>query len=99
MSLIFQLLYLVVLLFFVLLIGRLVLEWVQVFSRDWRPRGAVLVIAETVYTVTDPPLRGLRRVIKPIRLGSIQLDLAFIILALGCSLLMSVLQTAARASA
>ncbi|TNM63255.1 YggT family protein [Streptomyces sp. NP160] len=99
MSLIFQLLYLVVLVFFILLIGRLVLEWVQVFSRDWRPRGAVLVIAETVYTVTDPPLRGLRRVIKPIRLGSIQLDLAFIILALGCSLLMNVLQGAARSVA
>ncbi|PWJ53669.1 YggT family protein [Quadrisphaera granulorum] len=95
MNLLFQLLYLVVLLFFVLLIGRLVLEWVQVFSRDWRPRGVVLVLAEAVYTVTDPPLRGLRRVIKPIRLGSIQLDLAFIILALGCSLLMSLLSSAA----
>ncbi|MGQ7295625.1 YggT family protein [Quadrisphaera sp. KR29] len=95
MSMVFQLLYLVVLLFFVLLIGRLVLEWVQVFSRDWRPRGAVLVVAETVYTVTDPPLRGIRRVVKPIRIGSIQLDLAFIILALGCSLLMGVLQRAA----
>ncbi len=99
MSLVFSLLYFVVLLFFILLIGRLVLEWVQVFARDWRPRGAALVIAEVVYTVTDPPLRGLRRVIRPIRIGSIQLDLAFLILALGCSVLMGVLSRAAAASA
>ena len=96
MAVVLQLLYLVVLLFFILLIGRLVLEWVQVFARDWRPRGVVLVLAELVYTVTDPPLRGLRRVIRPIRLGSIQLDLAFLVLALGCSVLMGLLSAAAR---
>jgi YggT family protein len=94
-----QLLYYVVFLFFVVLIGRLVLEWVQVFARDWRPRGPVLVIAEVVYSITDPPLRALRRVIKPIRLGQVQLDLAFMVLALGCALLMSVLQAAAIAAA
>jgi len=95
-AVVLQLLYLVVLLFFILLIGRLVLEWVQVFARDWRPRGVVLVLAELVYTVTDPPLRGLRRVIRPIRLGSIQLDLAFLVLALGCSVLMGLLSAAVR---
>ena len=99
MAAVFSLLYFVVLIFFVLLIGRLVLEWVQVFSRDWRPRGPVLVVAETVYTVTDPPLRGLRRVIRPIRIGSIQLDLAFLVLALGCSVLMTLLSGAAGAAA
>ena len=96
MAVVLQLLYLVVLLFFITLIGRLVLEWVQVFARDWRPRGVALMLAETVYTVTDPPLRGLRKVIRPIRLGSIQLDLAFLVLALGCSVLMGVLSAAAR---
>ncbi|SDQ53360.1 YggT family protein [Quadrisphaera sp. DSM 44207] len=99
MSAVLSLLYFVVLAFFVLLIGRLVLEWVQVFARDWRPRGVALVIAEVVYTVTDPPLRALRRVIRPIRIGSVQLDLAFLVLALGCSLLMSVLGSAARSAA
>ena len=99
MSLVFSLLYFVVLLFFILLIGRLVLEWVQVFARDWRPRGAALVVAEVVYTATDPPLKGLRRVIRPIRIGSIQLDLAFLVLALGCSLLLNVLNGASRALA
>ncbi len=90
MSAIFQLLYLAVFLFFVVLIGRLVLEWIQVFARDWHPKGAVLVVAETVYSITDPPLKALRRVIKPVRIGQVQLDLAFMVLAFGCFLLMSV---------
>jgi YggT family protein len=97
-AVVFTLLYFVVFVFFLLLIGRLVLDWIQVFARDWRPRGVVLVVAEAVYSATDPPLRALRRVVKPVRLGSVQLDLAFLILILGCSILMSVLRGAAAAS-
>src|SRR5689334_23727426 len=52
----------VVYLFFIVLIGRLILDWVQALSRDWRPHGVVLVLAEAVYTVTDPPLKALRRI-------------------------------------
>ena len=75
-------LYLIVFLFFILLIGRLVIDWVQVLAREWRPRGPVLVLAEAVYTVTDPPLRALRRLIPPLSLGSVRLDLAFMVLLL-----------------
>ena len=89
--------YLVVLVFFLLLLVRLVLEWVMVFARDWRPRGVALVVAEATYTVTDPPLRVLRRVIPPLRIGSVQLDLGFLILMLGCSILLSLLNILARA--
>ena len=89
--------YLVVLVFFLLLLVRLVLEWVMVFARDWRPRGVALVVAEATYTVTDPPLRVLRRVIPPLRIGSVQLDLGFLILMLGCSILLSLLNVLARA--
>jgi YggT family protein len=85
-------LYFVVLLFFISLIIRLVFDWIQVFARDWRPAGAVLVAAEGVYTVTDPPLRALRRVIPPIRLGQISFDLAFFVLFILCSILMSILR-------
>jgi YggT family protein len=53
-----------------------------VFSRDWRPRGPVLVLAETVYSLTDPPLKALRRVLPPIRIGGVALDLAFFVLVL-----------------
>jgi YggT family protein len=86
-----QLLYLVVFLFFVALIIRLVFDWIQVFSRDWKPRGIVLVLAEGVYSVTDPPLRALRKVIPPLRLGAIQLDLAFTVLFLITIVLLGVL--------
>ncbi len=75
-----QILYLILWLFFVLLIARLVLDYVQMFARSWRPRGVLLVVAEVVYTVTDPPLRALRRVIPPLRLGGISLDLSFLVL-------------------
>jgi len=84
-------LYLVVFLFFIALIIRLIFDWIQVFSREWRPRGVVLVAAEGVYTVTDPPLKALRRVLPPLRLGGIQLDLAFTVVFLVVLILLSVL--------
>jgi YggT family protein len=82
---------LVLLLFFVILLGRLVLDWVQAFARDWRPRGVLLVVAEFVYTITDPPLKALRKAIPPLTLGSIRLDLAFLVLMLLTTVLMSLL--------
>jgi YggT family protein len=90
-TLIFGLLSIVALLFLIALVGRLVLDWVQQFSRDWRPRGVVLVVAEAAYSVTDPPLRALRRVIPPLRLGQIQLDLAFTVLLIAAVLVWQVL--------
>jgi YggT family protein len=83
----------VLFIFFVLLIGRLVIDWVQVFARDWRPRGVMLVIAEAVYTVTDPPLKAIRKVVPPISLGAVRIDLAFLILMLGVSILMGVIRS------
>lgn len=67
-------------LYLLLLIGRLVFDWVQFFARDWRPRVVLLVLAEVIYSATDPPLRALRRLIPPLSLGQVRLDLAFIIL-------------------
>lgn len=83
-------------LYFVALIGRLVIEWVQVFSRDWRPRGVVLVIAEALFTVTDPAVRLLRRLIPPLRIGGASVDLSMLVLLLGISLLMNVTGALAR---
>jgi YggT family protein len=80
----------VVFLFFLTLIGRLVFDWVQVLSRDWRPKGAVLVVAELVYTVTDPPLRLLRKVIPSLNLGGMRIDIAFLVLMVITSLLMTI---------
>ncbi|NHN56028.1 YggT family protein [Calidifontibacter sp. DB0510] len=77
--------------FFITLIARLVFDWIQVFARDWTPRGPVLVVAEGVYTVTDPPLKAIRRVVPPLQLGSIRLDLAFLLLILAVSILLRIL--------
>ena len=88
MRLVAGVLSLVVWLFLLLLFVRIVIDWIQVFARDWRPRGVVLVLAEVVYTVTDPPLKALRRVVPPLSLGAIRLDLAFMVLVVLCWLLL-----------
>ena len=69
-------------LYLLLLIGRLIISWIQAFSRDWHPTGVILVIAEAMYTATDPPLRLLRRYIPTVRLGTVALDLSFMVLFL-----------------
>lgn len=91
MGLIAELLALVVWIFILVLFVRLVFDWIQVFARDWRPKGVVLVIAETVYTVTDPPLKALRRVIPPLSIGMVRVDIAFMVLVIGCWVLLAVL--------
>ena len=62
------------------LLVRIVIDLVQIFARDYRPAGFALVVFELVYTVTDPPLRAMRRVIPPLQLGGVRLDLAFLVL-------------------
>jgi YggT family protein len=64
--------------FLLLLFARMILSWVPVLVRDWEPRGPMLVVAEVIYSITDPPLRMLRKVLRPVRIGNIMLDLAFI---------------------
>ena len=80
----------VVFTFFIALIGRFVLDWVQVLARSWRPSGLVLVLAEAVYTVTDPPLRALRKVIPSSNIGGVRLDLSFLFRMLLTSLALNV---------
>ncbi|GGK68772.1 YggT family protein [Ornithinimicrobium pekingense] len=80
-----QLLSLILSLYLFVLIGRLVFDWVQVFARDWRPKGPILVLANGIYALTDPPLRALRRVIPPLRLGNVALDLGFLVLIIAVS--------------
>ncbi|HET8594939.1 MAG TPA: YggT family protein [Intrasporangium sp.] len=76
----------VVFIFFIALIGRFVIDWVQVLSRSWQPKGPLLVVAEAIYTVTDPPLRALRKIIPSPNLGGVRLDLSFLVLMLLTSL-------------
>jgi YggT family protein len=67
-------------LYLLLLLGRLIFSWIQAFSRSWTPRGPMLVVAEAVFTATDPPLKFLSRFIPVLRLGSVALDLSFMVL-------------------
>lgn len=66
---------------------RFIVDWVQVFARSWSPRGLVLVVLEVVYSATDPPIKALRRVIPPLRIGNFALDLSFIIVMICAYLL------------
>jgi YggT family protein len=66
--------------FLLLLIARMVINWIQVFARSWQPTGVILVIAETIFTLTDPPLKLLRRYIPSVRLGTVALDLSYMVL-------------------
>ena len=90
MILIINLLNLLLFLYTIVLLARVVLDWIQLFSRGWRPTGVILVIANVVYGLTDPPLRLLGRFIPPLRLGGIALDLSSMILIFGLVILESV---------
>ena len=69
---------------------RFVTEWVQVFARSWSPRGVLLVALEGVYSVTDPPIKALRRVIPPLRIGNFALDLSMLLVFVGAYILLRV---------
>ena len=78
-------------LFFVFLLFRLVMEWVFAFARGYRPTGFMAMALEITYTITDPPYRLLRRVIPPLRIGSVGIDIAFTVLLLIVIILLSVI--------
>ena len=80
----------VLLIFLLLLIARFVVEWVMQLARSWRPGGLVAAGLEVVYSATDPPLKLLRKLIPPLRLGGISVDLGFIVLFFIVYILMSV---------
>ena len=69
---------------------RFIVDWVQVFARSWTPRGPLLVVLEVCYSITDPPIKALRKVVPPLRLGSVALDLSFLIVFFGSYLLLSI---------
>ncbi|GGD18801.1 YggT family protein [Nocardioides daphniae] len=84
-------LYAIVWIFLILLIIRLVVDWVQVFARSWVPKGPLLVALEGVYTATDPPIKLVRRWVPIVRIGQVGLDLSFMLVFIACWLLLSVI--------
>lgn len=90
MSIIALVVYIGLFVFFLLMWGRFILDLVRMLARQWRPRGLVLVLAETVYVVTDPPVKLVRRIVPPLRVGGAALDFAWSIVMLLVIILMSV---------
>ena len=88
MSFVGQILYLTVWIFIAFLWIRFIVDWVQVFAKSWSPRGPLLVTLEAVYSTTDPPIKALRRVIPPLRIGNFALDLSFLIVMVAAYMLL-----------
>ncbi|WP_417562808.1 YggT family protein [Microbacterium sp.] len=82
--------YWLLLLYVIVLFARMVLDIVPLVNRGWRPSGAGLIAAEAVYTITDPPIRFLRRFVRPVRIGPVAIDFAFTIVLVACFILMSI---------
>ena len=84
--------HLVLLLYILVLFARLILDYIPMFNREWRPKGFGLVVAEAVYTVTDPPIRFFRRIIPPLRIGQLSLDFGFALTLLVVLILMNIVR-------
>ncbi|MCP3765954.1 MULTISPECIES: YggT family protein [Streptomyces] len=96
MSVFAQVIYIALMVFLIVLIFRLVMDYVFQFARSWQPGKAMVVVLEAAYTVTDPPLKLLRRVIPPLRLGGVALDLSFFVLMIIVYILISLVGNALR---
>jgi|SRR3954447_20227411 YggT family protein len=87
MALVVELVIIALYSFLLCLIARIVIDLLQLFARDYRPSGLVLVLFEVVFTITDPPVKALRRVIPPLRIGAVAFDLAILVLFIGVQIL------------
>ncbi|MCA1693406.1 MAG: YggT family protein [Actinobacteria bacterium] len=90
MAVVALVLYYALTLFLVLLVIRLIMEYVFTFARSYRASGAVAGLLEVCYSATDPPLRALKRVVPPLRVGKVSLDLSFLVVFLVVGVLRSV---------
>ena len=95
MGLLFSLLDTALNIFILALVGRLILDYVRIFRPSWRPKGIVLALAEFIFAITDPIVNFVRRFVPPLRLGSVALDLSFIVIFFGAQLLSGLLSTVA----
>ncbi|WP_137723816.1 YggT family protein [Prescottella subtropica] len=95
---VFSVIYVILFIFWLLLIGRIIVEFIRVFARDWRPTGVVVVVLEAIFTVTDPPVKLLRRLIPPVSLGGVRLDLSIMVLMFLLFILMQVVSGLASPS-
>ena len=79
MSIVGQVLYVVCLVFLLLLFFRLIMEYVFMLARGFKPNRALGIVLELAYSATDPPIKAIRRVLPPLRVGTVSLDLGFMV--------------------
>ncbi len=79
---VFSVIYVILFIFWLLLIGRIIVEFIRTFAREWKPSGFVVVVLEAIFTVTDPPVKLLRRLIPPLTIGAVRFDLSIMVLLL-----------------
>ncbi len=79
--------------FRVVLLARIILDWVRAMKPSFRPKGLFLILAELAYTLTDWAIKPLSKLIKPIKVGAGYLDLSIIALFVLLILLDSLLLT------
>jgi YggT family protein len=89
-SIVATVIYVALTVFFLAMWARFILDLARTFARQWRPRGFWLVLAEGVYAVTDPPIKGVRRLVPPLRLGGAAIDFAWSIVMLACIIAISI---------
>ena len=77
-------------LFLYLLFARIIIDYIMMFARSWRPQGLVLALVDVVFRITDPPMRFVRRYVPPLRFGQVALDVAFLVLFFGVQILIGI---------
>ena len=77
-------------LFKIALFLRIIIDYIRLFARSWRPNTFLLAIFEVIFTVTEPPMRFVRRFVPPLRIGGVALDLSFIVLLIAVNLLQTI---------
>jgi len=93
LSIIGQVIYLLLWAFLLFLFARVIMGFVFQYARRWRPRRGAAASLEVVWSVTDPPVHALRRVIPPLRIGTVSVDIAFIALLIILYVLMTVVKS------
>lgn len=79
-------------LYTLVLIIRIIIEMIQSFSRQFNPPRWFMVIAEPLFVITDPPVKALRRIVPPMQMGGVALDLSVLVLFIILQVLQFIVQ-------
>lgn len=74
------------------LFARIIIDYVRMFAKNWRPNSILLAFFEFIYSITDPAMKYVGRFVPPLRLGGIAIDLSFIVLLIAINLLQGVIR-------